>query len=112
MARRRRAARSIPWSEDGVDRAWSKLIHAGAGGQRGDADQLAAAAAEDIAAGVGETAFAAVERLHALRIVAVVERDPALARLVADDVVRAANQPRHLVHGHADGQPRELAARG
>lgn len=76
-----------------------------------DADQVSASTTPRVAAREDQTPLACVESLHPTGIVAKVERDPALARLVRVRAVwRSAKNLLHFVHLHADLQPRKLAA--
>src|ERR1044071_4388809 len=85
-------------------------VATGAGRVDLDADQFVATTAIDVAAREGQAALLGVRGLHAAGVVAEVERDPALAGLVAAHAVGTADQLEHLVHLHADLQLGELAA--
>src|SRR5690606_10769717 len=82
---------------------------AGAAGVVLDLDQFSATRAPGIAIGKDQAAYALVEHLHAARVIAEVERDPAFAGFVA--VLAVGDAIHDLLHGlgvHADGELREF----
>src|SRR5690606_41535342 len=75
-----------------------------------DLDQVAAGTAPDVAVGKDQAALAAVERLHATCVVAVLERDPALAGFVAVMAIwLAVHGLLPFLRGHSEAQLSEAA---
>src|SRR5258706_11171835 len=77
-----------------------------------DPDQLVASAAELVAAGEDQTAFAAIKNFDSLRVRTKIKRNPPLPGRVVILVVAAADEGGNFTKGHADLQFDELAVLG